>query len=438
MSIFSKSISALEYQDILLLQSEGAVENIRLEFKRDIPAKEEALKKIASFANTYGGFVVIGVEQDLYAKVSSLPGVLPPLGFQQQVIQWSYDGVYPPVTPFVSPPIAHPHDPARAFYVIHISESHEAPHFLNGRKGCYVRTDEFSQRFDAKLATYEEIEHLANRRRTSIDLREAVISRARARFDKHVALNYRARKNVIGDIDLTMWVAIVPMFPSHSQFEVPILERAVTQIRLAAREAAIPNGVPSTQLDAFFFPDPRITNFSYLEVDTHGMIFYSEEIGYLLPESQPKDEQQRAAFTPAASDIYVYATWILAWLIFYLKYALEIYDAVAYDGPILIRLGLDRIRGRQIRVPLNARGDSFEEGRPLLDDSFSIERASLTSTLRNDILTLGKEVFRAVTFACGWANAYSSSEDFLEVNVDRALGYLMWKRSDLERKPPDA
>jgi hypothetical protein len=41
-------------------------------------------------------------------------------------------------------------------YVVSVSENEFAPHFLNGRKGVYVRTDEFSSRFEPLLATENE------------------------------------------------------------------------------------------------------------------------------------------------------------------------------------------------------------------------------------------------------------------------------------------
>src|SRR3990170_8080317 len=97
MSIFDKTIDALNYEDMSALCTERAVENVRLEFKREVPSRDEILKKVSSFANTYGGFIVIGVGQDREARASSLPGVPYQKGFSQQLIQWAYDGVYPPI-----------------------------------------------------------------------------------------------------------------------------------------------------------------------------------------------------------------------------------------------------------------------------------------------------------------------------------------------------
>jgi predicted HTH transcriptional regulator len=57
------------------LVSGHAVETVRLEFKREVPVRDEAIKKISSFANTYGGFIVVGAQADSKdGRIQSLPG----------------------------------------------------------------------------------------------------------------------------------------------------------------------------------------------------------------------------------------------------------------------------------------------------------------------------------------------------------------------------
>ena len=50
MSIFGKSVSAVNVDDLQELSAEKAVENVRLEFKSEIPSKDETLKKLSSLA----------------------------------------------------------------------------------------------------------------------------------------------------------------------------------------------------------------------------------------------------------------------------------------------------------------------------------------------------------------------------------------------------
>jgi predicted HTH transcriptional regulator len=68
MSIYVTPLSQLAAANLQELLDGAAVENIRLEFKLLVPNKDETLKKLSSFANTYGGFVVIGANFRASAK----------------------------------------------------------------------------------------------------------------------------------------------------------------------------------------------------------------------------------------------------------------------------------------------------------------------------------------------------------------------------------
>ena len=52
MSIFSKPLSQISPTDLAELLAMQAVENVRLEFKREIPTRDETLKKLSSFAKS--------------------------------------------------------------------------------------------------------------------------------------------------------------------------------------------------------------------------------------------------------------------------------------------------------------------------------------------------------------------------------------------------
>ena len=45
-------MATADLQELLI---DSAVENARLEFKLQVPTKDETLKKLSSFANTFGG-----------------------------------------------------------------------------------------------------------------------------------------------------------------------------------------------------------------------------------------------------------------------------------------------------------------------------------------------------------------------------------------------
>jgi hypothetical protein len=138
MSIFTKQVSQLERADLEVLISDKAVESARLEFKLEIPNKDETLKKFSSFGNTFGGFIVVGARADSKdGRIENLPGVAVEAGYKQNLTQWCFDAVSPPMTVEVSDPIPVSTEVGKVS--------------INGRKGVLVRTYEFSSRFEAHL-----------------------------------------------------------------------------------------------------------------------------------------------------------------------------------------------------------------------------------------------------------------------------------------------
>ena len=217
MSIYDKPVTSLTTSDLQELLDDAAVENVRLEFKLKDPDKDETLKKLSSFANTFGGYLIIGALADSSSgRLQGLPGIKPISGFKQRIAQWCYESISPPIQPYVSDPIKSPHDPSKVSYVIYVDESQEAPHFLNSRRGVYLRTDEFSQRFEPRLANFNEIQHLANRRSLAEERRNHLLHRSHERFNEFVRLFYPSGKK----IGATLKIAISPIYPVR-----PLIQR---------------------------------------------------------------------------------------------------------------------------------------------------------------------------------------------------------------------
>jgi hypothetical protein len=72
-------------------------------------------------------------------RIEDLPGVNIEAGYKQKVVQWCFDAASPPIIVQVSDPIPAPAGNAKVRYVVYVAESDTAPHFLNGRKGIWVR-----------------------------------------------------------------------------------------------------------------------------------------------------------------------------------------------------------------------------------------------------------------------------------------------------------
>ena len=63
-NINNKSWSKLRFSDIEKLLSSSDDENFFFEFKADDETPQKLVKEISAFANTYGGYVLLGINDD--------------------------------------------------------------------------------------------------------------------------------------------------------------------------------------------------------------------------------------------------------------------------------------------------------------------------------------------------------------------------------------
>ena len=115
-------------------------EGLTLEFKTRVPKPERIAKEVIAFANTIGGRLLIGVDDD-----GTIKGVR-----DSEEEEYALDEA---LKMHCDPPIPHsiervPISKKRNVLLVQISESTLKPHFLigngNGQKTAYIRVDEMS------------------------------------------------------------------------------------------------------------------------------------------------------------------------------------------------------------------------------------------------------------------------------------------------------
>ena len=407
MSIFNKSLSNINEEDLQELITNKAVENIRLEFKRDEPSKEQIFKKVSSFANTFGGYIIIGIEEDGNGIASKIKGVNEIPGFKQKVTQFCFDNIHPPLSVSISDPI--PLLNSKFCYVIYINQSHNTPHFINGRKGCYVRTDEFSQKFTPELATYDELTNLSESRKRYVRKRSDLLIRAESRFDSHASLNYDVTSDNKSSMNSTFSFSIIPSMVYSNIIGESELKEFISGSKIDARQVKIPSGFAQSQHEGFFFPNPRGDEFSYLEVDIYGMIYYAMGIS-----ENYNDE------------ILINGSKLLGWILFYLTYAQKFYEEIGFKGLLFIKTKLEGIQG----VKFFKWGTRLErhilDGSPF-DDKLAIETEISKRKLDSNLFPIVGDLFKKITFAMGWYDVFDEvKKEDVNFAIDKAKEYLLW------------
>jgi len=322
MSIFTKPVSQMGVADLRELLDDDAVENIRLEFKSEVPTKDDTLKKLSSFANTFGGFMVVGAKApSTDGHIEALPGVDPQSGYKQKIVDWCYAGANPPLTVEVSDAIAV--ENGKVCYVIYVPESDVAPHFLNGRNGIWVRTDEFSGRFSPRLAEENELRHLLDRRKVIVDRRTALMDRARRRSNTHLGPPNASR----------LELCVVPRFPSRPLCPQQDLDPLVTSTTITQRGVYFPNqrGGFVSQYESVALLGPLLDSQGFpslFEANIWGMLFYA----------------MRAATNEGGEGgIHLYR--IIGSVLVFLRHAARMFEQFPYVGPLVVDTNLTAIRG---------------------------------------------------------------------------------------------
>ena len=414
MSIFNRPLSQLTSQDLDELIHRQAVENMRLEFKRDVPSKDETVKKLSSFANTFGGFVVVGAEANSKdGKIIGLPGVDPQPSYKQTVVQWCADAVTPFLDVDVSDPVATPAGNGRVCYVLFVRESDLAPHFLNDRKGVWIRTNEFSTRFEPRLANESELRHLLDRRKIVRDRRNELVQRARRRFQIFAERRYRELNRGRGDkIGSRFDLSIVPRFPAEPLCDHAKLLSIIKAKRLEWRGVGFPRDsiALASQHESAIVLRPG-SSFSILEANIWGLLFYATEI-----------EHREDTYSG------IHLNHFLGQLLVFLKHAQLMKSELGYVGPLLIQMRLEAICG----VPwvyFPGGGNKAEKGPASeLDDEVSFAVNTDGEELDQRLEKLAVDILRYVFFALNWAEI-ADNDQKLEELVEAGKHFNWWAGS---------
>lgn len=416
MPFFSKDITDITTEDLAELLTDGAVENVRLEFKSQPPGSDDTLKKLSGFANTFGGYLIVGASAPSSdGRLADYPGVDPQRNYRQTIIQRCHEGVWPPFEALVSDGIPAPNATGdRVCYVIYIPESWEAPHFLTKRKGAWIRTDEFSRGFETRLATFEEIQHLANRRRLAVDRCNHLYSRAIGRFESFAAREHSEHKTPARLMGATLCLSLCPQFPTRRLIGEHQLLDAIQSERIRWRSTGFPLGRDIvTQQESVLVMHPTL-EFSLFEANVWGQLTYSCEIEKLIG----REEQEIAG---------IHLNTFLGYILVFLEHARAVYHNIGYNGSLLLRTLLKRVQGKQfIHFPFG----NFPVPGPAsrIDDEISFDLPSSAEKLKEQRDEVAGELLKTLFFSLNWPDQGADSSAIREL-LDAAATYNFWSQT---------
>ncbi len=359
--IFDKPLEKIQEEDIERLCKDEVEEGILLDYKSDWIENKKLAKAIASFANTHGGHLIIGVGADKKKNVPvSLVGIPEVDGLKERVANICMSRIHP--LPFFRMKLVSlKREPGRCVLVIEIPESFEPPHYVNGV--IYVRNGESSAPVEI-LKNHFIIEKLYEKRESGEERTAALVENRGygENFDK---------------ADYSLTLITCPSIPGR--VPLPLYRRPFYQCIKRIW------GYPLEQIDRSSL---RLRNRSrwkerYAEICVNGLI-----------------EQGRGVCFPERSRDLIQGTKVLKdEFPRMLRGALEVYKhpLVQYYGRLRLILTLNGTAGRF----LNIEGQPNGPPNGCLDDSVRLERGATVYELEAEdfvhewIASFERELLRA-------------------------------------------
>jgi hypothetical protein len=324
MSILNKTIQNISFDDIRNLVEAKIPEGDIIDYKSELP-RDKIHKLIASFANSHGGWIILGVETE--------KGTNKPCGFKRIKENNLEDTIQNIILSRIMPPVMSydckylDGSSGEKVFVIKIEESDLTPHVTltdDGFTNVYLREKAVNKPY--RRANLDEIEWLKYRRKKYTNHREQISERCKKRFNK-----------VLNDLPRT-WpyyeLCIAPKYPRplcKSQNDLRDIFRPLNCL--------VPSiGIPKSRLidsmltadETLYVNEARDNSLrTYFEINLYGF-YYSAGIFSVMPDIRYDYENSPR---------------VIEDLFFGIRNSFEFLKKVNFVGTISISFNLRNLRG---------------------------------------------------------------------------------------------
>ena len=342
--MFTKPIDEITFEDVQSFCTEWA-ESVRVEYKSDIEEVKGTIPKIvSSFANTYGGILLIGVEADQKNNtVSSLPGIPQRNGIKEQFQQSALTGIYPGVIPEIA--VVPVPNTGNVVVVVRVDESIQAPHAIKDVTQVYIRVGSITQPYEYNLAEMDRIAYMFKRREDSQVVVQQILTRIRSRATLDSLRNMSS-----------LTVIAHPVFSHRPMISPP----SIYELRLV-----LP--APLRRVDGGV---SYVKPLEYLELNEYGVVYHG--IGLCFVNEQEIDYD---TFLPHIKNS--------------IEHTINLYRESEYLGNIEISIQLQGVSGK-VLMDSNKRGygrkitDDIWECTECVDREVSASKQCLSRDLENE------------------------------------------------------
>lgn len=333
--IFAKPIIQVTFEDVVGFANSGIKEGINLDYKRDFTS-DHLNRTIASFANTHGGTIIVGLDdEDGKPKLPAM-GMDFQEGLHERVVQICVHSISPPVT--VNVRVCDPVE-GKTFVIIQVPESVATPHAINGGEDVYIRTDNISKL--EKRADVQRIEWLLSERNKSVELRRMTIEAAEHHYRSllwppHITV--ARQEGIRGELRVT----VAPVYPYESMAIPETFMDKLPTLRGRNGQFEMPYALgqlePVQDGVCLFHRNNGMKYHLYQEFNKFGTITNYEKIAMEKTNRESGGE---------VTTLTIYESMLLDHLDAILKAAYNIYSKYGYWGNVRVEIAIDNIIGTE-------------------------------------------------------------------------------------------
>jgi len=303
-NLFGKKLDEVTVDDVRAFCQKKNKEGINLDYKKDFSSSKKIAKTIAAMANTLGGWIIVGVEDDGDDK-PKLPaeGIDWDKQLSLRVTNLVIDNISPPALPIVH--VCDPDKKNKTFVILYVQESKDAPHWLfNENKLCIRLADRTSSAEWERLATADEWEYLRQKREKSIEVYKAhreLLDDLFDAYDYESEYEYnRSRSNGLMNLPTPRMageentkekinIIISPKYPTRELFEVKDSKDIIEDIKFKdayGTSISFPFRDLNVQYNTFqrgthiYSADENRERINYFALNQFGMFSFKQNVLY--------------------------------------------------------------------------------------------------------------------------------------------------------------
>ena len=415
--IFNKQFDQITFADVQEMVDKKYPENVILDYKREFNSNKDTAKVVSAFANTNGGFLIFGVEEE---KDTNKPDFICGLDesekqLESRLVDITVDNIDPYVA--CQYKVLHNDDKTKKVMVVKIPESDLSPHGVENNTICYIRVND--RKKPIERADMDKIEWLKEKRNKHVRFRDLQIEKLGAYVvDVPLCKNSKEYK---------LETLIIPQFPRERLIPINEFFKCVNS---STSQSRVKHNSEFNARNAIHLNDGLCVSEKghsygyYLECNSFGC-FYVRAFISIYGEPIPQ---------------YIYLNNVCLHTLTGLTAGLEFLQSLNFMGSLMIRISISGIRESMIPSSLNGYGN-FQFQIPFqcrLESGLSIQSFSKSHKHESHIRNQTIEFLARLLFLYGVKDDVNDCAEQLFESIirDKSLGFFELYKREIETINP--